>query len=64
MFKKILKSKMMNLAVLLAALGTIQASTEVFAVFMTPAAYGVFTLIVGVAVAVLRAMTTTSLKDK
>ena len=64
MIKQLIKSKTILFACLLSALGVVQASTEVFAQFMTPTAYGVFTLVVGVAVAILRTVTTTSLGEK
>lgn len=61
-----LKSRTMIFAILLAVLGTVQASAEVFSAWLTPQAYGIFTLVVGVAVAVLRVLTTEPLlpKDK
>jgi hypothetical protein len=54
-----LRSRTMIFGALLAALGVIQASTDVFTQFLSPTAMGVLTTIVGVAVAVLRVLTTT-----
>ena len=59
-----LKSKTMLFAVALAVLGAVQASTDVFAQFLSPQLYGIFTVVVGVAVAVLRVVTTQPLSDK
>lgn len=64
MFKQFAKSKTMIFAALLAALGVVQASMEVFSPFLTPQTMGLITLIIGVLVAVLRVLTTGSLGDK
>jgi len=54
-----LQSRTMIFAAILAALGVIQASTDVFTQLLSPTAMGVLTTVVGVAVAVLRVLTTT-----
>lgn len=64
MIAQFLKSKTINFAILLAVLGAIQGSTQLFAQYMSDAAYGWFTFGVGLAVAVLRVVTTTSIGDK
>lgn len=64
MFIQILKSKTMLFALLLAVLGVIQTSLGVFTSYLTPQAAGIITVIVGIAVAVLRVLTTQSLGDK
>lgn len=64
MLKKILKSKTMLFAVLLSVLGVVQTSMDVFTPYLTPQASGMLTLLVGIAVAALRVVTTTSLGAK
>jgi hypothetical protein len=64
MFKQFAKSKTMIFAALLAALGVVQTSMDVFTAFLTPQAVGLLTMIVGVIVAILRVVTTTSIGDK
>ena len=64
MIKQFAKSKTIIFAAILAALGVVQASMEVFSAFLTPQAMGVLTMVIGVVVAVLRVLTTTSLGDK
>ena len=59
-----IKSKTMWFAAILAGLGAVQASMDVFSTVLTPQIYGFFTMGVGVAVAVLRVITTTSLGEK
>ena len=54
----------MRLALLLSVLGVIQASLEVFTPYLTPQIMGIVTLIIGIAVAVLRTLTTMPLSDK
>ena len=61
---RIIRSKTMWLAAILSVLGVVQTSTDVLAPYMSPNAMGVFTLIVGVLVALLRVVTNTDLKDK
>jgi hypothetical protein len=58
------KSRTIKFAALLAALGAVQASLELFNAILTPQVYGLITMGIGVAVAVLRVVTTTGLNDK
>ena len=62
--KQMLKSKTMIFAIALAGLGALQASSTALAPFMSPLVYGIFTLVVAVAVAILRVLTTTSISEK
>lgn len=64
MLKQILKSKMMFLALLLEILGVIQLNADFLSTVMTPAQFGWVMLGIGVAVRVLRMMTTTSIGEK
>lgn len=64
MMKHILKSKTMMFALALAILGVLQASMDVFTPYLTPQASGLLTLIIGLAVAILRVLTTVPLSDK
>lgn len=64
MIQKILKSKTMLFALALAILGVLQASMEVFTPYLTPQAAGLLTLVVSLAVAILRVLTTMPLDDK
>lgn len=64
MLIQILKSKTMIFALLLAVLGVIQASMDIFTPYLTPQAMGFITVLVGVAVAVLRVLTTMPLSNK
>ena len=58
------KSKTILFAVLLASLGAIQASLELFNAVLSPVTYGLITMGIGVIVAVLRVLTNTDLKNK
>lgn len=64
MIKKILKSRTMLFAIALSVLGALQASMNVFEAVLSPQVYGLFTVAVGVAVAVLRVITTTPIDSK
>lgn len=64
MFQKIIRSKTMWLATLLSVLGVVQASMDVFTPYLSAQAMGIVTLIIGVLVAILRAVTTQPLSDK
>jgi len=64
MTKRWIKSKTIIFAMLLAGVGAVQASMDVLTPYMTPQIAGLATVIVGVVVAVLRVLTTTSLADK
>lgn len=58
------RSKTLLFSMLLAILGVLQASLDVFTPYLTPQAMGFVTLAIGIAVAVLRVITTQSLSDK
>ncbi len=58
------KSRTMWLAGALAVAGVVQVNLEVFQAFLTPQAQGMLTLAVGIAVAVLRTVTSSSLDEK
>ena len=62
--KQILKSKTMMFALALAVFGVIEMQIKVFAAYMTPEAFGIFNIVIGVIVAVLRVFTTLPLSDK
>lgn len=64
MLKQILKSKMMYLALLLEILGVIQLNADFLSTLLTPAQFGWVMLGIGIAVRVLRMMTTTSIGEK
>jgi len=64
MIKQFAKSKTIIFALLLAVLGVVQASMDVFSAFLSAQAVGILTMIVGIVVAILRVLTTTSLGDK
>lgn len=64
MLKQFAKSKTMIFAVLLAILGVLQTSMEVFTPYISSQSVGILTLLVGCAVAVLRVVTHTSIGDK
>lgn len=61
---RIIRSKTMWLAALLAVLGAIQASTEALSTFLSPSAAGMVTVVVSALVALLRVVTTQPLRDK
>lgn len=54
----------MLFAIALSVLGALQASMNVFEAVLSPQVYGLFTVAVGVAVAVLRVITTTPIDSK
>lgn len=60
----LLKSKTMLFAITLAILGVLQANLGVLTQYLTPESSGWLTMGVGIAVAVLRVVTTQSLSDK
>lgn len=64
MLKQILKSKTMLFALLLAVLGVVQASMDIFTPYVSAQAMGILTMVVGIAVAILRVLTTSSLGEK
>ena len=61
---QILKSKTMMFALALAVFGVVEMQIKVFAAYMTPEAFGIFNIVIGVIVAVLRVFTTLPLSDK
>lgn len=63
-YSRIIRSKTMWLAILLAVLGVIQASMDVFTPYISPQSMGFVTLLIGILVAILRVITTNSLEDK
>lgn len=62
--KGAVKSKLVWLGMLLAIAGVIQANMDVFAQYLTPEAQGLATVGVGIAVVVLRFLTTMPLDEK
>lgn len=62
--KQVLKSKTMLFALALAIFGVIEMQTKLFAAYMSPEAFGVFNIVIGVVVAVLRVLTTVPLSEK
>ena len=58
------RSKTMWFALMLAVLGVVQASMDVFTPYLTPQGAGFATLIVGAVVAILRVLTTQAISDK
>ncbi len=59
-----LKSKTIWFSILLAVLGVVEANVGVFQQYMTPQTFGIFSVAVGVIVAVLRVLTTVPLSEK
>lgn len=64
MLQQILRSKTMLFALALAILGVLQASMDIFTPYLTPQASGLLTVVIGLAVAVLRVLTTLPLDKK
>ena len=62
--KQMLKSKTILFAMALAGLGALQTAAPSLAAFMSPETYGIFTMIVGITVAVLRVVTTIPIAEK
>ena len=62
--KAAFKSKTMWFALALAVLGVIEMQAKVFAPYLTPEMFGLFNILIGVAVAVLRVLTTVPLSEK
>jgi uncharacterized membrane protein len=59
-----LKSKTLWFSLILAILGVIEASFQVFAPYMSPAIYGFVLMVISITVAVLRIVTTLPLNEK
>ena len=62
--KQIFKSKTMMFALALAVFGVIELQAKLFAPYMSPEAFGVFNIVLGIIVAVLRVLTTVPLSEK
>ncbi len=62
--KGAVRSKMINLGLLLTILGAVQANIDVFGEFLSPMAQGLVTMGVGIAVVVLRWITDEGLDEK
>ena len=60
----IFKSKTMMFALALAILGVIEMNVRVFAAYMTPELFGMFSIAISIIVAVLRIFTTLPLSQK
>lgn len=58
------KSKTMWFAMMLAILGAVEATLNLFADILTPTAYGLITMGIGIAVAILRIVTVAPLSEK
>lgn len=64
MFSGSLRSKTIWFALALAVLGVIEMNLGLLAPYMSQLTFGLFSIVVGVGVAVLRAITTMPLEDK
>jgi hypothetical protein len=62
--KTALKSRTMLFALALAVFGVIETQINLFGQFMSPEAFGLFNILVAIAVAVLRVITTVPLSQK
>jgi hypothetical protein len=62
--KAALKSKTLWFALALAVFGVIEMQAKLFAQYMTPEAFGLFNIVIGLIVAVLRVLTTVPLSEK
>lgn len=58
------KSKTIWFALALAILGVIEIQAKLFAPYMSPEAFGIFNITLGIIVAVLRVLTTMPLSEK
>ena len=61
---KILKSKTIIFALLLAIFGAVEASMGTFSTYMTPEVFGFFSMGIGIVVAILRVLTTLPISEK
>lgn len=59
-----LKSKTIWFSILLAVFGVVEANLQLFAQFLPAEAVGIFSLVVGLIVAILRVVTTLPLSQK
>ena len=64
MIMTIFKSKTLMFALALAILGVIEMNVRVFAAYMTPELFGMFSIAISIIVAVLRIFTTLPLDKK
>ena len=58
------KSKTIWFALALAIFGVIELQVKLFASYMSPEAFGLFNILIGIIVAVLRVLTTVPLSEK
>ena len=58
------KSKTIWFALALAVLGVVEMQIKLFAQYMSPEAFGLFNIVVGIVVAALRVLTTMPLSQK
>ena len=58
------KSKTLLFALALAIFGVIEMQIKMFSDYMSPEAFGIFNIVIGVIVAVLRVITTVPLSEK
>jgi hypothetical protein len=63
-FQRIIRSRTMIFSLALTALGAVQTSQDVFSAFMTPKMFGLFTVAIGIVVAILRVVTKQPLENK
>jgi len=62
--KTALKSRTMLFALALALFGVLETQIHLFSQFMSPEAFGIFNIVVAIAVAVLRVITTVPISQK
>jgi hypothetical protein len=62
--KQSLKSRTMIFALALALFGVLETQIHIFSQFMSPEAFGVFNIVVAIAVALLRVITTMPITQK
>ncbi len=64
MIKQSFKSRTMIFALALAVFGVLETQIHIFSQFMSPEAFGVFNIVVAIAVALLRVITTMPITQK
>lgn len=62
--KTVLKSRTMLFALALALFGVLETQIHLFSQFMSPEAFGIFNIVVAIAVAILRVITTVPISQK
>ena len=62
--RKILRSKTIWFAIALAIFGVIEMNIKFFSGYLTPETFGIFSIVISIIVAILRALTTTPLSEK